>query len=206
MKKLFYPLLAVSIIFAACKKENAAVNGCMDAIATNYNVLATSDDGTCTYGLVGGAWVASSTTLDAHVTITLGGMTLMDSTWTEVENNPDSLEPYKLKFLNDGTYTEYDQSDAEIESGTWSQSENEISITDSDTTFVVTLVSISKETAALEIDLSDTETDDGMTVTSEGTMSINFNRDENGFTTNNTNQRKGNTSWFDKSKLLNIIK
>ena len=45
MKKVLYTLLAVSIVFAACKKEDEAVtptvlSGCMDAIATNYDATA----------------------------------------------------------------------------------------------------------------------------------------------------------------------
>ena len=56
MKKLIYTILVVSIIFAACKKEEdvvtptptpSEVNGCTDPNATNYNPLATIDDGTC---------------------------------------------------------------------------------------------------------------------------------------------------------------
>ena len=54
MKKLLYTFLAVSIIFAACKKEDevvtpTVVNGCTDSLAINYNPLATIDDGSCTY-------------------------------------------------------------------------------------------------------------------------------------------------------------
>jgi hypothetical protein len=45
MKKLLYTFLAVSIIFAACKKEE----GCTDPIAINYNADAEKDDGSCTY-------------------------------------------------------------------------------------------------------------------------------------------------------------
>ena len=55
MKKLLYTLLAVSIVFAACKKEddvltqNYDVDGCTDESANNYNNSATNDDGSCTY-------------------------------------------------------------------------------------------------------------------------------------------------------------
>jgi len=54
MKKLIYTILSVSIIFAACKKEEevitptpSEVSGCTDPNATNYNPSATVDDGSC---------------------------------------------------------------------------------------------------------------------------------------------------------------
>ena len=57
MNKVLYTLLAVSIIFAACKKEDETVtptfiSGCMDALALNYNASATTDDGSCIYATV----------------------------------------------------------------------------------------------------------------------------------------------------------
>jgi nitrous oxide reductase accessory protein NosL len=57
MKKLLYTFLAVSIIFAACKKEEennnpigttTIVYGCTDTNAINYNPTATVDDSSCT--------------------------------------------------------------------------------------------------------------------------------------------------------------
>ena len=57
MKKIIYLFLTVSLIFSACNKEDEVVtptivNGCMDALATNYNSLATVDDGSCVYPAV----------------------------------------------------------------------------------------------------------------------------------------------------------
>ena len=99
MKKLLYTFLAVSIIFAACKKEDdtpvvvngctdAAANnysssatsddgsctysGCTDSIATNYNTLATVDDGSCIYGIVG-VWTPTSVDKDSSMTTTIAG-------------------------------------------------------------------------------------------------------------------------------------
>ena len=45
MKKIAYTLLAISIIFSACKKEE----GCTDPIAVNYNADAEEDDSSCVY-------------------------------------------------------------------------------------------------------------------------------------------------------------
>jgi|TARA_B110000908_G_scaffold146107_1_gene176860 hypothetical protein len=56
MKKIIYTLLAITLVFSACKKEdedtaptNTTVSGCMDNLATNYNALATVDNGNCIY-------------------------------------------------------------------------------------------------------------------------------------------------------------
>jgi hypothetical protein len=43
MKKLFYTILAASIIFSSCKKQV----GCMDPTSSNYNSSAIVDDGSC---------------------------------------------------------------------------------------------------------------------------------------------------------------
>ncbi len=45
MNKALYILLAISMVFSACKKEE----GCTDPIALNYNSDAEKDDGSCNY-------------------------------------------------------------------------------------------------------------------------------------------------------------
>ena len=88
MKKILYSLLLVSIIFAACKKEEdeiitpTVLSGCMDEIATNYDATASSDDGSCTYGIIGGSWTTNSEELTMHVVVSNGGMVFMDTTIT----------------------------------------------------------------------------------------------------------------------------
>ena len=52
MKKLLYTLLTVSIIFAACEKEEEVL-GCTNESATNYNSSATNDDGSCIGACIG---------------------------------------------------------------------------------------------------------------------------------------------------------
>ncbi|HIG32425.1 MAG TPA: hypothetical protein EYQ09_03150 [Flavobacteriales bacterium] len=212
MKKLIYTFLAVSIIFAACKKEDEVVtppptviSGCMDAIATNYNATATSDDGSCTFGIVGGAWITNSEVVDMHVIVSMGGMVVMDTSLTEIENNQDSMETVIQKFWNNGDFNAWDNNNNLVDSGTWVQSGNTVTVT-TDTVIVGEILSVTKTNLVHEVVGNQTFTEDGADYDIDFVFTAYHTRDENGFTTNNTNQRIGKTTWLDKTKLMNSIK
>ncbi len=70
MKKLLYLFLVFPLIFSSCKKEEedntpAAVLGCMDSQAVNYNPNATQDNCTCMYD-VSGVWETTSAILNGQ--------------------------------------------------------------------------------------------------------------------------------------------
>ena len=205
-------MLAVSIVFSACKKEEedtiaapTVLSGCTDAIATNYDATATSDDGSCTFGIVGGTWITDSTVMNAHVIVSFNGMIVMDTNMTEVENNPDSLDSYKVKFWENGDFKEWDINSNIVDSGTWVQLGNNVTIT-SDTIRHYELLNITKTNAINEFTGNETWNENGADYNIDYVANLYATRDPNGFTSNNTNQRKGNTSWINKRKLINSIK
>ena len=239
MKKLIYALLAVSIVFSACKKEEeivtpppivingcmdvlatnydpaatqddgsctyATVSGCTDTIATNYNSTATSDDGSCTFGIVGGAWVTDIEEVYIDMEVYFGGISVFDSIWTETENNPDSMESVIQKFWENGDFYEWDNNNNLVGSGTWIQSGTTVTIT-TDTVIVGEIISVNKTNLVHEVEGNFTFTEDGADYDIDFVFTAYHTRDENGFTTNNINQRKGNTSWINKRKITNSIK
>ena len=212
MKKMFYALLAVSIVFTACKEEDdditapTVLSGCTDAIATNYDATATSDDGSCIFGIVGGAWITDVEEANIHAIVTMGGVVFMDSTWTVTETNPDSMENGVLqKFWSNGEVKFWDNNNNLVDSGTWVQSGTTVTIT-TDTVTVGEILSVTKTNLVHEVIGNETFTENGVDYDIDYTFKGYHTRDPNGFTSNNTDQRKGNTSWINKKKLINSIK
>ena len=195
MKKPLYILLAALFTFTACKKEQ----GCMDTIATNYNADAEEDDNSCMYNLVGGSWLTTSTQEEGTVTATMMGVTVFDSSWTNIET--DSLEPYRLKFNSDGTAQSYLSDESIEETLSWTQSGNQLTINDSDTSFTLTVLSVDDKNSSLLMSFSETDNDDGIIMTYSIQQTLNFTRDLNTFNSSNINLRTNQVNWI-KNRLI----
>ena len=153
MKKLIYTLLAVSMIFTACKKEE----GCTNATATNYNADAEDDDGSCTYSIVG-IWTPTSAAV--NYSASMGGVTLMDTSYTTTSSDED-WEFTDVEFTADG------QMIMDGESIQYSHSGNVLTITEDGETETNTCTVTSTDMVVI---LDDTEEEDGMTMTSNITI------------------------------------
>jgi len=173
MKKLLYIFFAVSIIFSACKKEE----GCTDSLATNFNIDAEEDDGSCVFGITGGSWITQSLEATGTMTVSFGGFPILDSTLNIVETNPDSLDPYKLTFTDDGLYTEHDNLDNAVEGGTWSVSGDQLTINTPDTTLLLVIESVDRDNAVLNLHIVESSNDNGVTIDIDITQTINSIRE-----------------------------
>ncbi len=107
MKKLLYPLLAVSIIFTACKEEEG---GCSDSTAMNYNpgIEYYYDDGSCCYNIIG-PWFATNVVVDSIFTVSYMGETIdsLSNSGIQTINLVDYIDedyygPTYIRFLSDG--------------------------------------------------------------------------------------------------------
>ena len=83
-----------------------------------------------------------------------------------------------------------------------------ITITDDGEIIIFNVESITENNLVLSQNLDEMEYDeyDNTWIHFTGTIDFSFDRDNNGFTANNTNQRIGNTTWLNKAKLINSVK
>ena len=211
MQKIIYTLLAVSIIFFACQNNSnittptGGTSGCNDTIAINYNPNDTINSG-CVYGLIGGAWTKDYEQYDIHMVVTSGGVVQEDTSWTQMNTHPDSMSAYKGKFWDNGIFEAWDSDNNMVDSGIWLQMGNTLTLI-TDTVVVQDIISITQTNVILEgPSWTESWNDNGEDYVVEIDVAMLLTRDPNGFTSNNTNQRKGNTSWINKRELMNIIK
>ena len=171
MKKVLYTLLAVSIIFAACKKEDE--DGCMDTTATNYNEIATVDDGSCIYGIVG-VWTPTSVSGTQSMSVTVMGQIVdsFDTTFTMTSADPD-WEFTDVEFTTDGKMYN------DLDTNSYTYSGNVLTITEDGESETQTCTVTS---TSLTVSFSETETytEDYMgqeaTITESSDMTLNATR------------------------------
>jgi len=162
MKKLIYTLLAVSLIFTACKKEE----GCTDIIATNYNADAEDDDNSCIYSIIG-TWTPNSALIDISQSVTVAGA-VVDSYDTSYTTTPadTSWEFSNVVFTADG------QMISDGDTNSYSHSGNVLTITEDGETETQTCTVTS---TSLTVIMSDTEEETIEYMGQEGTSSFSYN-------------------------------
>ena len=98
MRKLPLILLCLPLLFSSCKKEE----GCTDPSATNYNIDAESDDGSCNFGIVG-IWRADSVIIHvSYEELSITGQSLGFESYFYT-SSPENLGiSGDLQFTDDG--------------------------------------------------------------------------------------------------------
>jgi hypothetical protein len=137
--------------------------------------------------------------------VSSGGILLDDTSWTHMITHPDSMVSYKGKFWDNSVFVSWDSDNNMVDSGIWIQMGNTLTLI-TDTVEVQDIISITQTNAIMEANWTESWSDNGEDYVVEIDAAMLVTRDPNGFTTNNMNLRKGNTSWINKRKLMNIIK
>ncbi len=201
MKRLLYLLIATSLVFTACKKEE----GCTDSQATNYNADAEKDDGSCIYGILG-TWTATSVDIDSSQTVTINGVEVDSLTYSgNITMTPNDADIFgEIEFTNNGT--------AIIDDGDvldYTYSNNVLTLTDGyDIMLFPCSVTKTNLSITLEESMDTAWTEMGMEITVQMYWGQTIHCSKNTVINNNVNQRIGNSnySWFTKPKLPNILK
>ena len=199
MKKILYTFLAVSIIFAACKKEE---NNAPSASAS-----------------IVGVWTPTSVVLDTSQTVTIAGDTIEEFDFGDGPevlsySGSETMTPAQAGFSGNIELTA-DGKAITDDTSSYTYSNNVLTIIDEDLTFACSLTSTSLSLTREE-SMDTAFNNPGLmmfgfangdvTVSSYRGMTIHCSRSS--VVNTNVNQRVGNTnhSWFTKPKLPNILK
>ena len=207
MKKLLYTLLAVSIIFSACKKEDEETNS-----GNNNN----------TPPSIVGVWTPTSVTIDSSMTTIIDGQTVYELNGDTITySGSETTTPAQagidgnLEFTNNGLAIFH----ADNDTSTYFYANNMLTIIDDDgesTEFNCTFTGsdILAMTMSFGMDTAYNEPmlmffgypEGNINITVNQSMTINTSRST--VINNNVNQRFGNInySWFTKPNFNNIIK
>tara|TARA_Y100000385_G_scaffold146313_1_gene151935 strand:+ start:90 stop:674 length:585 start_codon:yes stop_codon:yes gene_type:complete len=184
-------VLSLALIFNSCAKE-----GCTDPNAYNYSSDATKDDGTCTFqGCTDpaaanynpdatvsseciydqiGSWNSTYQEVSGDLTASIGGFPLYDTSFNDV-THPDSLDPAGLDFIADGSLYIYSNTEP-TDTGSWSRTNNDLSLTMDDTTLVFNIDTVSGTFMRIISSGSDSELDQGITIDYNYEIKMEFNR------------------------------
>ena len=210
MKKLLYTLLAVSIIFSACKKEDEETNSSNN---NNNNNNSTS---------IVGVWTPTSVTIDTSMTTIIDGETvndldgeIMTYSGTETTTPAEAGIDGNLEFTDNGLAI----FDADDDTSIYSYSNNVVTIINDDgelTEFTCTFTGsdILALTMSYGMDTSYNEPmliflgypEGNISISANQSLTINASRST--VINTNVNQRIGNTNhnWFVKPRFDNILK
>ena len=196
MKKLLYTFLAVSIIFAACKKEE-------DEVVTPVTPL------------IVGIWTPTSVDIDSSLTTTIAGEIIEEFDFgdgTEVlsYSGSETMTPEEagfdgeLEFTSDGKMLV--DGDEEMD---YTYSNSVLTVTVDDTTMEwACSVTSTDLSLTIEFSMDSTLTTSGIPITISMYFGQIVHCSRSTMTNNNVSQRIGNTnnSWFAKPKFNNILK
>ena len=184
-------VLSLALIFNSCAKQ-----GCTDPNAYNYSSEATKDDGTCTFqGCTDpaaanynpdatvsseciydqiGSWNSTYQEISGDLTASIGGFPQYDTSFNDV-THPDSLDPAGLDFIADGSLYIYSNTEPK-DTGSWSRTNNDLSLTMDDTTLVFNIDTVSGTFMRIISNGSDSELDQGITIDYNYEIKMEFNR------------------------------
>jgi hypothetical protein len=212
MKKILYTLFAVSIIFAACKKEDEETN----PVNTN------------TSNSIVGVWTPTSVTQDSSMITIIDGQTVDELDFGDgpeimTYSGSVTMSPEEADLTGTLEFTDNGQAifSGEGDTSTYIYSNNVITIIDDDgESNELTCTFIGSNIALTMSESMDTSWNDPMLILldpvnyTQGDISISIsygmtiNASKNNVINNNVNQRVRNIdySWFTKPSFNNILK